>query len=152
MKKLHSKKLNKFIVSIVVAVMLCGFIMPPISYAETDTNSGGGLFAPIVKLVVYICDNIFQFFQDSFVNLNSIQNRDGTFTFDYSPAAIFSGKIPAFDINFINPKPGYMATDLSYALDDRIDYWRKTLYDLYLDNQLNIEDYGTAAKRKKTYR
>ena len=103
MVKLHSQKLKKTIISIIVAIMLCNFVMPVVSFAKTDTEGGGEVFAPIMKFIVYVCDRIFQFLQDSFCSIDSIEKEDGTYVYQYAPATIFSGKILAFDINFIDP-------------------------------------------------
>ena len=103
MKILHSKKHNKIIITIILAIMLCNFIMPNYSIAKTDTDGGGSTFAPMSKFLTFICDDIFQFLQETFISLSNIDQKDGTYEYRYSPAIIFSGTVPALDIDFINP-------------------------------------------------
>lgn len=102
MKKVKTKKTTKQIICIILALMLCNFIIPNATYAD-DTGSGGPIFNPIAKFVTYLCDSVMQFMQDSFTTTESIDKGDGTYNFQYSPGIIFSGKVAGLDINFIEP-------------------------------------------------
>ena len=100
MKKLHSKMLNKLIISIIAVIMLCNFVMPNYSYAKTDTKGGGKLFNYIAEFLCFIPDAVIDTLQHFFVSTKSI-NENGDYKILYSPGTIFAGKIPAFDIDFI---------------------------------------------------
>ena len=54
--KLHSKPVNKIIITIIVAIMLCNFVIPNYSYAETNTGGGGKLFNYIAEFLCFIPD------------------------------------------------------------------------------------------------
>lgn len=103
MKTIKSKKtLYKLIVAFLIIVTLMGTV-PNISYAETDTDGGGSIFNPFLKMIASICDGVMQFMQKAFVSSENIAMGDGRYKFQYSPAVIFSGNVKSFDINFINP-------------------------------------------------
>ena len=105
MEKLHSKKITKYITIIAVIIMLCNFVMPNYTYAATNNANGGELHDPLVKFLVFLSDSIFQFLQESFTSMESIKEEDDdgnyVYKFQYSPGIIFSGHVPALDINFI---------------------------------------------------
>lgn len=99
MKRIKKQSKIKQIVCIILIIMLCNFIIPNISYAETDS---GTIFAPISKFTVFLCDTLMQFMQDTFITKDKIK-QGNSYNFQYSPAIIFSGTVPALDINFMNP-------------------------------------------------
>ena len=90
--------------------------MPNIVYAELKVEEGGTVFDPIANLVTYICDSAMQFLQNTFISTDSINMTDGKYEFKYSPAIIFSGEVPAFDINFINPGDNKKGTKKGKAI------------------------------------
>ena len=102
MKEVKSRRGSKQIIIIIVMMMLCNFIVPNYAYAA-DTDDGGELFDPVIKFVTFLCDSVMQFMQNSFTSNASIDNGDGTYNFQYSPAIIFSGTVQGLDINFITP-------------------------------------------------
>ena len=143
MKKLHSKKQNKIIITIIAIVMLCNFVMPNYSYAKTEKNDGGQIFDPIAKLLTFVCDNVFQFLQETFVTMDKIEAKEGEYNFQYSPAKIFSGTVPAFDINFIEPNTEYYEkADFSSFVYKTSERWRKIfpLMDLYNKKAIKFPD------------
>ena len=90
--------------------------------AEEQATQGGDLFTPITDLIVSVADNVMGTLQSVFLERNNLSNlitaesikvivndtdtlKDNlrpfyVYMIKYSPAAIFSGNIPAFDINF----------------------------------------------------
>ena len=102
MKKLHSKMLNKLIITIIAVIMLCNFVMPKISYAVSTENGGSGI-EPISKFLCFIADVTNNLLQHTFVSPYNIKDGD-EYKFLYSPGIIFSGNVPAFDIDFIGTK------------------------------------------------
>lgn len=117
MKRIKKQSKIKQIVCIILIIMLCNFIIPNISYAETDS---GTIFAPISKFTVFLCDTLMQFMQDTFITKDKIK-QGNSYNFQYSPAIIFSGTVPAFDINFISPN-----TKEDFGVEDWLKENRKT--------------------------
>lgn len=91
---------------------------------EEQEEEGGALFTPISQFLLAIADGVMATMQGAFIGDEKISNlinsnsikvttpgdeegliRDGVtaYSIKYSPAAIFSGKIPALDVNFFNP-------------------------------------------------
>ena len=104
MKPFINKKTTKnLIIVLLIITILTGF-SPKFVEAKTDTDGGGKLFNPISEFVTFLCDSLMQWLQDSFISTESIAVGDGKYNFQYSPAIIFSGTVPAFDINFIDPE------------------------------------------------
>ena len=99
MKKLHSNKITKQIVLIIAIIMLCNFVMPINLYAATDTESGSKMLPYIAKFLCFIPDSFNGFLQNLFTNPGKI-NKENEFKIYYSPAIIFSGKVPALDTDF----------------------------------------------------
>ena len=127
--RLHSKTKSKIIIAIIAIIMLCSFILPNYSYAETNTESGGQIFDPVSKFLVFVCDNVFQFLQETFVSMDKIEQKDGEYNYQYSPAKIFSGTVPSFDINFIEPNTSYNeSADFSGFVYKTAETWRKSIY------------------------
>ena len=111
MKSVKGKKTkNKFIIVLLIIVLGTG-ILTNTSYAVNDTENGGTLFDPIMKFVTFLCDSLMQFMQNTFTSSQSIDNGDGTYTYQYSPAIIFSGDVQGLDINFIDPNPDVRNTN-----------------------------------------
>ena len=101
MKKLKKQNSIKQIIGIIIVLMLCNFIIPNCSYAlSTD---GGELVKPISQLVCFVPDTVINFLQEMFITPQNIKVSAGNYKILYSPGTIFSGQIPAFDINFIKP-------------------------------------------------
>ena len=115
MKPVRNKTTKNIIIILAITAILSGFL-PNYSYAVTDTENGGGLLEPIEQFVVYLCDNVMQWLQDKFVSKESLEQENGEYeyNFQYSPAIIFSGDVPALDINFISP-------NTSVEVDNDID-------------------------------
>ena len=66
---------------------------------------GGALFKPIFQFVCGIGDIAIEIMQDIFLtHKTDIYVGSYQYIIRYSPGIIFSGTIPAFDINFINPQ------------------------------------------------
>ena len=120
--------IKKILIVLIIIVMLNNFIIP--SYVHAESEPGGKLFTPISSLLMGIFDRILATLQAMFVgktdniatellSASSISNATSpedvnvpwyhtamqtvTYSIRYSPAIIFSGMVPAFDINYINP-------------------------------------------------
>lgn len=131
MKKIRTVNKRKQIIYIIIVLMLCNFIMPGNVYAAQEDDSGV-IFAPFFKFVTFLCDSIMQFMQNTFISQDKIEVQEGIWDFQYSPAIIFSGTVPAFDINFITPN--------QKVSSDYIDFLNKN-EDKYFDEIQN--DGGT---------
>ena len=103
MKKIK-EKLTKKIICIIIIVMLCSFIIPNLSFA-VSANGGGSLIGEFAQLFCILPDAIIGGLQYMFVTEEGIKDENGEYQIMYSPGVIFSGKIPAFDIDFITPNP-----------------------------------------------
>ena len=127
MIKLHRKIINKIVITIIAIIMLCNFIMPNISYAETDTNNGGDFLDHILgEFLCFLPDVVNDFLQHTFVSPLDIEVEDDKYEILYSPGTIFSGQIPAFDVNFISPRNKSL-----YTSGERIDEIIKKEYFSY---------------------
>ena len=150
MKKVKTKNITKQIICIIVVLMLCNFIIPNITYAASDEDSGT-IFAPFSKFITYLCDSMMQFLQNTFVSTESIKVEKGVWDFKYSPAIIFSGIVPAFDVNFIKPNNetetsnGYrtfIKTNVEkYFNQTLVSGVKETEYYSYLENAKKHEGY-----------
>lgn len=104
MKKLKIQNLSKQIICIIIILMLCNFIIPNYSYA-VSANGGGSLLKVMAQFLCFIPDAVINCLQEMFISTDEIDDTaTGEYKILYGPATIFSGEIPAFDINFINPK------------------------------------------------
>ena len=101
MRKMHSKKTTKLIISVIAILMLCNFVMPNYTYAVT-TQRGGSALKPMAKLLCFIPDMVNNVLQHMLVSPNNIKKGD-KYEILYSPGIIFSGTVSALDINFIEP-------------------------------------------------
>lgn len=138
MRKIGANNSIKKIICIIIILMLCNFIIPNNIYAAQEEESGT-IFAPFSKFVTFLCDSLMQFMQKTLISQADIKGQDGVWDFKYSPAIIFSGTVPAFDINFINPniKPS----------NDYIDFLKKN-EDKYYDD---IQSDGTTNVSEEQY-
>lgn len=111
MKILKIKKIKKQIIYIVMFLMLCNFIMPNYSYASLENNDGGDLFVDLAQLLCFVPDVVIETLQHMFVSRQNIYDEETEeYKILYSPGTIFSGSVPAFDINFIKPNT-YVSKD-----------------------------------------
>ncbi len=102
MKKVKAKNLIKQIICIMLILMLCNFILPNYTFA-VKTEKGGSLMEVIAQFLCFIPDSVMNILQDMFIVHENIKIDDDTYSIKYSPGVIFSGQVPALDINFINP-------------------------------------------------
>ena len=102
MKKVKAKNLIKQIICITLILMLCNFILPNYTFA-VKTEKGGSLMETIAQFLCFIPDSVMNILQDMFIVHENIKIDDDTYSIKYSPGVIFSGQVPALDINFINP-------------------------------------------------
>lgn len=137
MRILKTKNITKQIICIILVMMICNFIIPNTTYAA-DTNSGGDIFDRIVKFVTFLCDSVMQFLQNSFTSNASIANGNGTFTYQYSPAVIFSGEVQGLDINFIVPNEDERNT-VNYG---NYEPFFRTIMDDYIEEVAYEEKYS----------
>lgn len=103
MKKLKIQNLSKQIICIIIILMLCNFIIPNYVYAKDE--GGGVLLEAVAQFLCFLPDTVINCLQDMFISTDEIDDTaTGEYKILYSPGIIFSGEIPAFDINFIKPK------------------------------------------------
>lgn len=113
----------------------------------SEEEEGGALFTPISQFILGIADGVMSTLQATFIgdeNFSNIITSDAikeetlgnkggkgvtTYRIKYSPAVIFSGNIPAFDINFFSPlgdedgKTKYYKTKIEYnSISENITY------------------------------
>lgn len=101
MNNIIKQKKFKKIIYIIVILMLCNFIVPNFAFAA-ETKTGGSLLTPVAQFFCFIPDTVLNFLQHMFVSNYSIdETADETYKIYYSPALIFSNKIPAMDIDYI---------------------------------------------------
>ena len=115
MKREKTNNLTKQIIYVVIVIMLCNFIMPTYSYA-VETEDGGSLMEVFAQFLCMIPDVVLEFLQDMFVTPEPIKVDEENYSIKYSPGIIFSGLVPALDINFINPGETKSAS-VSYTQD-----------------------------------
>ena len=72
-------------------------------FIDDDDVDGGDLVEPIAQFLCFIPDAVINLLQDMLVSPEGIKEENGEYSIKYSPAIIFSGGVPAFDVNFINP-------------------------------------------------
>ncbi len=114
---------------------------------ENTEEEGGALFTPISQFILGIADGVMSTLQSTFIGDEKFSNiitsdaiKEETpgnkggkgatiYRIKYSPAAIFSGQIPAFDINFFSPlgdeegKTKFYKTKIEYiTVSDSITY------------------------------
>ena len=123
MKPFVNKKITKKIFIILIIITILTGFLPNFVQAETDPEEGGGILEPIEKFVVYLSDKVMQWLQTTFTSSENIEVGDGTYNFQYSPAIIFSGTVPAFDINFIKPNTDTRSNYESFLRDNRKSYY-----------------------------
>ena len=117
------------------------------------TGDEGDLFNDMAQMFCFIPDMVIDFLQKMFVNSNSIDVGDGTWSIRYSPGTIFAGKIPAFDINFIEPNPN---SNIDYTYEKFIEEEaNKTTiseekYNELMENVKKHEGYQTKTYTKST--
>ena len=100
------KKIIKRIIIAILLVTIVNFISPTISKANINNEIGGGLFVPISQFLRAAGDWIIEGLQSFFIGEETIKNGD-IYEIKYSPGVIFSGNVPALNINFFNPPTFY---------------------------------------------
>ena len=135
MKLFKKENRTKEIILLTVLVILFNFIVP--NYAQADF--GGTLFNPLAQLLRGICDSIINLLEDCFVGFNgsNFQLYDNKFLLNgtaiyYSPAIIFSNKVPLFSINFITDEKEqnkeYVAVN-DWSIADKKKFWVEEVLD-----------------------
>ena len=102
MKIFINRKTIKNIVKSILIITILSMLVPVLVQAKTDTEDGGGFVHPVEDFILFLGDKVMEWLQNTFVSMDSIEVEEGIFEFKYSPAIIFSGTVPAFDINFID--------------------------------------------------
>ena len=86
MRKLHSKRINKIVITIIAIIMLCNFVMPNISFAETDTDDGGDFLDDILgEFLCFLPDVVNNILQHALVSEKDIEVEDDKYEILYSP-------------------------------------------------------------------
>ncbi|MGN1310582.1 MAG: hypothetical protein ACI4VP_02585, partial [Clostridia bacterium] len=129
MNRITKNQTNKIIILLVI-ILLCNFIMP----ARTYALNGGLFFKPIAQFIARIADLVIQGFQTIFIGDGSIQFGPNQYLIRYSPGIIFSGMIPAFDTNFINPDPDYKVKTIAIVEEGVKEDYKYTLKDLKIED------------------
>lgn len=140
---------KKVIATLFILILLFNLLIPnnvQASQIKPDSNNeeeGGTIFAPICSFITFLCDSVMQFLQNTFISLESIDRGDGTYNFQYSPAIIFSGTVPAFDINFIKPNTD-VKTDSNSG-----EYIKNHIRAYYKQRDTKFKDQYEAAKNRE---
>ena len=94
----------------------------------TGLTGGGSLLKPISQFLCYIFDAIIDLLQEMFVTPENIKIENDDYSINYSikysPAIIFSGQVPALDIDFITPgegRTGSVTKTEKYSLIDALN-------------------------------
>lgn len=103
MRTFINKKIIRNLIIIMAIITTLSTLVPVSVIAANDTEDGGGILHPIEKFVLFLCDKVMNWLQHTFVSADNIEVEPEVWDFKYSPAIIFSGKVPALDINFIDP-------------------------------------------------
>ena len=99
MKVIDSKKIKKIILCIIVVLMLCNFVLPNYIFAAS-TQQGGSWISVIAKFLCFIADSITSLLQKMMVSPYRV-DETSEYKVLYSPGIIFSGTVPAFDVDYI---------------------------------------------------
>ena len=159
--------IKKILIVLTTIIIISNFIMP--NYVKAA--NGGKLFTPITDLIVGIADRIMATLEAIFVGeldgmdviggaeieeqspdmswRPSFGPWDGSVTrysIKYSPAIIFSGRVPGLDINFIEPMSGdeltFDSDKYEYSVvEDRIS-WKEVKEDFGAPDNLQVQ-YGS---------
>lgn len=101
MKKIAKKKHYNKIAIVLLVVLLCNFLVPTyISLAKDDEKAESHL----TQFFCSIGDIILNLLQENITGVSGLK-YNGKYALRYSPGVIFSGRLAAFDINFISPMP-----------------------------------------------
>ncbi len=142
MKKVKAKNLIKQIICITLILMLCNFILPNYTFA-VKTEKGGSLMETIAQFLCFIPDSVMNILQDMFIVHENIKIDDDTYSIKYSPGVIFSGQVPALDINFINP-----STETKNG-NNYGSYVRDNIPNFFVKRNTNDKDAYEKAKDRK---
>ncbi|MGN1310764.1 MAG: hypothetical protein ACI4VP_03535 [Clostridia bacterium] len=100
MKKVAKRIFYKRISMLLLIMLLCNFLLPQVSFGAVD------LVTPLSRFFCAVGDITISTLQKYIVGTGAIKySGSEEYTLKYSPGVIFSGTLPAFDINFISPIP-----------------------------------------------
>lgn len=105
MSVLKNAVIKKILIILMVVILINGFIMPNYVWAVTELDEKsvvGKLVSGLFGLFAYVGDAGISVMQNIFLGTGDIIEK-GEYAIKFSPGLIFSGRIAAFDINFINP-------------------------------------------------
>lgn len=105
MSVLKNAVIKKILIILMVVILINGFIMPNYVWAVTELDEKsvvGKLVSGLFGLFAYVGDAGISIMQNIFLGTGDITEK-GEYAIKFSPGLIFSGRIAAFDINFINP-------------------------------------------------
>lgn len=138
MKVFTDKNVIKRITIAILIVMMFSFMSPTVSQADF----GGKLFEPISQLLCGVADLVIMGLQKIFVGDGDIyyggisEIESSTYHIKYSPGIIFSGGIPALDVNFIDPN---FQGDESFYPTKETGTWEK-VNDYSLDDKNDLDE------------
>ena len=79
------------------------------------------LVKPISQLLCFLPDVVINLLQNTFVTPQDIQVQDDVYSIKYSPGIIFSGTVPAFDVDFLDPMESITASDTQKGYASVVD-------------------------------
>ena len=68
-----------------------------------EEEEGGKLVKPIAQFLCFIPDAVINLLQNMFITPENIKVDEDSYSIKYSPGIMFSGQVPAFDVNFFHP-------------------------------------------------
>lgn len=105
MSVLKNALIKKILIVLMVVILINNFIIPNYVWAVTELDEKsvvGKLVSGLFGLFAYVGDAGISIMQNIFLGTGDITEK-GEYAIKFSPGLIFSGRIAAFDINFINP-------------------------------------------------
>lgn len=105
MSVLKNAVIKRILIILMVVILINSFIMPNYVWAVTELDEKstvGKLVSGLFGLFAYVGDAGISIMQNIFLGTGDITEQ-GEYAIKFSPGLIFSGRIAAFDINFINP-------------------------------------------------
>ena len=132
MNKSINLKLKKIILIFIIIISIFTTIFPSNIVIAAD-EVGGTMFKPIFQLFCGIADLGIKLLQNVFMGNGDIKNggvegvEEETYQIRYSPAIIFSNRVPGLDINFINPMDSVQLSTESKKTNE-VDSWGDLSY------------------------
>ncbi len=135
--------------TVILVILIFNLINPNIS-----EGYGGALFKPIFQLISGVGDLCLKGLQYMFMGDGDIMVEapdKKTYIIEFSPGVIFSNRVPAFDVNFFNPKDDYISKQESIEIKE-IDKIGGSSYtipndDILIEKKKLVEKYGYSSSK-----